>query len=74
MSARVVQITDLTTWPEPYVRPSQLARYLGVAPRTVYYWIEKGALPTRKIGGLRLIPTRVARTYAADPPASSPPV
>ena len=66
MSTGLIRINDLETWPEAYVRPSQLALYLGLSPRTVSYWIEKGALPTKKIGGLRLIPTRVARKYAAN--------
>ena len=70
MSASLTRIENLATWPEAYVRPSQLARYLGLSPRTVSYWIEKGALPTKKIGGLRLIPTRVARTYAANIPTA----
>ena len=69
MSSSLARITDLATWPEAYVRPSQLARYLGLSPRTITYWIEKGALPTKKIGGLRLIPTRVARAYAASTPS-----
>lgn len=70
MSTSLARIDDLNTWPEAYVRPSQLACYLGLSPRTVAYWIEKGALPTKKIGGLRLIPTRIARAYAADLPPS----
>ena len=70
MSTSLAHIDDLATWPEAYVRPSQLAHYLGIHRRTVYYWIEKGALQTRKIGGSRLIPTRIARAYAADLPVS----
>ena len=70
MSTGLARIADLTTWPEAYVRPSQLAQYLGLSPRTITYWIEKGALPTKKIGGLRLIPTRIARAYAANIPTA----
>ncbi len=70
MNTRLTRIDDLETWPEAYVRPRQLAIYLGLSTRTITYWIEKGALPTKKIGGLRLIPTRIARAYAANSPAA----
>ena len=66
MSTSLARIDNLATWPEAYVRPVQFADYLGVGHRTVYYWMSKGALPHRKIGGVLLISTRVARTYAAD--------
>ena len=31
MSTSLARIDDLATWPEAYVRPSQLARYLGLS-------------------------------------------
>lgn len=37
-------IQDLRTHPARFIKPTQFAAYLGESPRTVYAWIEKGAL------------------------------
>ena len=65
-TSRVAAIDDLATWQPPYVSPRQFANYVGVSRRTVYYWIEKGALPAQKVEGYYLIPTDTARAYAKD--------
>lgn len=46
------------TKPKParrHVRPREIAAESGVAPTTVYGWIESGLLPATKIGGTILV-------------------
>ena len=54
-------ITDLSTHPSAYVHPAELADYLGMSRRTVYYWIAKGAIVAVKVSGTLLIPIAEAR-------------
>ena len=56
-------LTDLRTYPNKYVRPQQLAEYVDVPIRTIYYHINKGALRAVRIGKRLRIPIRNARQY-----------
>ena len=47
---RQMDIKDLKTHPEEHVKPLELADYWGVHEHTVYRWIDKGALPAKRIG------------------------
>ncbi len=38
-----------------FLRPRQIAESLGVTERTVRRWISDGILPSRKLGGARLV-------------------
>lgn len=69
MPPRLVPIDSLATYPRKFVRPLQLARYTGIPIRTIYWHIEKGALPAVRRGGCVLIRVEIARTYAAEPAA-----
>ena len=42
--------------PRKYVRAGELAQMLGVTVRTVRRWIASGAIPSDKVGGVRLVP------------------
>ena len=55
---------DLATTRQPYVTLYQLAAYLGCARRTLYYHIEKGALPVVQRRGLIRVRLQDARIYA----------
>lgn len=33
-----------------YLSVSQTARYMGLSPKTIYAWAEKGAMPACKVG------------------------
>ncbi len=68
-SIHAVTIHKLATWPHPVVRPRQLAQYLNLPLRTIYHHIEKGALPSFKRGGIRLIRKEDALAYAGESPA-----
>lgn len=37
-------------------RPPELAKRLGVSRTTVYAWIEKGLIPTVRVGSTVMIP------------------
>jgi hypothetical protein len=56
-------IQDLETYPKKFVAPLQLARYLGVTARVIYYHIDKGALPAVVQRGIIRIPIEEARRY-----------
>jgi excisionase family DNA binding protein len=61
-------ISDLTTHPMHYVTPRELADYWGVSVKTVYRWIDKGALPAEPIGPKLLrIKTDDARAFGTPP-------
>lgn len=60
-------IDNLATHRTKFVRPRQLARYLGIPIRTIYHHIEKGALPAIRRGGVLVIRIETAREYAAEP-------
>jgi hypothetical protein len=49
-----------------FIRPLVLARYLGTPIRTLYYHIEKGALPVVRRRRTIQIRIEVAREYAAE--------
>jgi excisionase family DNA binding protein len=38
-----------------FLRPRQIAEMVGVTERTVRRWIADGTLPSRKLGGARLV-------------------
>lgn len=59
-------IADLATYRGKYISPLQLALYIGVTRRTVYNWIDKGALKSKKIGGVVRIPIRIAREFCGE--------
>jgi excisionase family DNA binding protein len=58
-----VTIENLATHPKPYVSPEELADYWDVSRRTVYLWIDKGAIHAVKIGALLKIPVENARAF-----------
>jgi excisionase family DNA binding protein len=59
-------IGDLRTCSRRYLSPLQLAEYAGVARRTIYHHIDKGALRAVKVGGVLRIPIREARRYMGE--------
>jgi excisionase family DNA binding protein len=56
---------DLWTYPQPYVTPSELARYWRVSTDTIYRDIRKGALLAYRVGSCGTIRIRIedARRY-----------
>lgn len=70
MSATTIPIPDLATWPHAFVRPRQLAEYVGISRRTIDHHIEKGALPALRRGGIRVIRLADARVYAGETPTT----
>jgi len=66
MPRRIPPIVDLRTHPTKFVRPTALGRYLGIARRTIYNHIDKGALKTVKRGGILVVRIADAREYAAE--------
>lgn len=59
-----VPVDDLETHPKKFVSVIQLAGYLSVSRRTLYYHINKGALRAVKRVGVIRIPIEEARRYA----------
>jgi excisionase family DNA binding protein len=47
----------MTDAPE-YLRAGEIARLFGVSLRTVRRWIAEEALPSVKLGGVRLVPRK----------------
>jgi excisionase family DNA binding protein len=47
----------MTDAPE-YLRAGEIARLVGVSLRTVRRWIAEEALPSVKLGGVRLVPRK----------------
>lgn len=66
MPAPLPPITALRQHQGKFVRPLQLARYLGLPIRTIYHHITKGALPAHKRYGSLMIRIEEARKYAAE--------
>lgn len=61
------QIKDLRTHPKPYVGVIALSEYAGLSDDTVRRDIKKGALPTAKrTGGKILIRTEDAKRYLGE--------
>lgn len=54
-------IQSLDSHPKKYVSPEELAEYFGVPRRTIYHWVDKGALPAKKVCGLLRITVVSAR-------------
>lgn len=68
-------IQDLDTHPKKFVRPSEFAEYLDRNIRTVYIWIEKGALEVIHLEtGTVMIPIEEARRFARGEKRVLPPV
>ena len=58
-------ITNLATHPTGYVTVPDLVRYLVGIPRSTVYWhIQYGKLPVRRIGRTVRIKTQDARDWA----------
>jgi excisionase family DNA binding protein len=54
---------------------AEVAKLLGKHINTIYEWVQRGALPSEKIGGTIYIPKwALARLVAPDADATSPPV
>src|SRR6266516_5188273 len=51
---------------------AEVAQLLGKHPNTVYGWVDKGALPSKRIGGTIYIP-KAALADLLDPVASAEP-
>lgn len=66
-------IVDLRTHPSRYVTLDQLALYFSMSRRSLYNYIEKGALKARKIGSSIRVHVDDARSFAGekDPPIHS---
>lgn len=60
-------ISNLDNYPCPFVTPKALADYLLVSPRTIYAWIDKGALQAQKFEGTVRIPTEEAKRFVKVP-------
>ena len=70
MRHRHEKIENIHTYPKRYVSLLQLAEYLDMERRTIYYHVEKGALRVvRRVGVLR-VPIDEARRYASFDPQS----
>ena len=65
MRQRHEKIADIHTYPKRYVSLLQLAEYLGMERRTIYYHVEKGALQVVKRVGVIRVPIEEARRYAS---------
>jgi excisionase family DNA binding protein len=59
---------DLRTTTRPYVSPLALAEFLDVSRRSIYHFVEKGALPAIRVGRQLRIPTDAARQFVGLPP------
>lgn len=55
------RLTDLATWPLPYVTPPELAGYLPCDTRTILRMIEQDALHAVRVGRRWFIPINEAR-------------
>lgn len=55
---------DLLTTTRRYITLQQLAEYMDIARRTLYYHVEKGALPVVRRRGVLRIKIDDAREYA----------
>lgn len=58
-------IRDIGTCKRKFVSPKDFAMYLTVPVRTVYAWIEKGAIHAWKFEGTVRIPIDEARRVAS---------
>lgn len=56
-----------------FVSPDRAAKLCGCSRRTVGEWLRNGTLPSRKVGGLRLILLSDLRAIGAEPAESRPP-
>ncbi len=60
-------IQSLESHPKKYVSPWELAEYFEVPRRTIYHWIDKGALDAKKVCGLIRIPVKSALALEEKP-------
>lgn len=56
------------TTPRAYLRAQEIATLCGVSLRTVRRWIATGALPSRKVGGVRLVEKEALETMLSPAP------
>jgi excisionase family DNA binding protein len=51
---------------EPWLSVEELAKYLGISKETIYRWLEKGTIPSHRIGKLwKFKPSEVDRWIRA---------
>ena len=60
-------IQNIQSHPAKHVSPEEAAEYLVVPRRTVYHWIDKGALQAVRVGGLLRIKTEELQRFAGTP-------
>ena len=58
---------DLTTTTRKYISVEEFAQAVSVKARTVYYWIDKGALPAIRMGKVIRIKVEEARKFSSTP-------
>lgn len=56
----------MDVWERSALRPAEVAELLGLSTATVYYFIERGVLPSIKIGKRVRVPTAELRQWIAD--------
>jgi excisionase family DNA binding protein len=61
-------IANLDTYKGKFVAPVDFAAYLLVSTRTVYHWIEKGALRVVRVERTVRIPIEEARRFVKIDP------
>jgi excisionase family DNA binding protein len=59
------------TPPRAYLRAGEIAQLCGVSLRTVRRWTASGALPSRKVGGVRLVPREALEEMISPAPPAS---
>jgi excisionase family DNA binding protein len=59
------------TTPRAYLRAGEIAQLCGVSLRTVRRWIASGTLPSRKVGGVRLVAREALEEMISPAPSHS---
>lgn len=59
------------TPPRAYLRAGDIAQLCGVSLRTVRRWIASGTLPSRKVGGVRLVAREALEEMISPAPPAS---
>ncbi|ATB41120.1 hypothetical protein CYFUS_006582 [Cystobacter fuscus] len=58
MDAGVVSVSDDSAW-----TVEEAARFLGIAPKTLYRWASEGLVPSVKMGNLRRFSPRALAAW-----------